>query len=45
MKILDRIALGGMAVGIACTLTPGLFTIGFFATLAFTVLHIWTSHA
>lgn len=43
--IVDRIALGGMAAGIACTLVPGLFAVGFFVTLAFTALHLWTSHA
>ncbi|MBT5873753.1 MAG: hypothetical protein HOH43_10060 [Candidatus Latescibacteria bacterium] len=47
MKILDRLALSGMAIGIVSILQPwwteGLRT-GFFATLIFTALHIVTSH-
>ena len=44
---LDILALAGMAAGIGLILQPWWlagFRSGFFATLAFTVLHIVTSH-
>ena len=44
MKWLDRLALAGMGTGIALVLWPPAFKAGFFITLAFTILHIVTSH-
>jgi len=46
-KLLDRLALAGMALGVGLILQPwwaGGFRAGFFATLVFTLLHIVTSH-
>ena len=43
----DKCAIAGMALGIGIILQPwwpGGFSVGFFATLGFTVLHIVTSH-
>lgn len=47
VKWLDRLALAGIAAGIALMLWPsegGSFKVGFFVTIGFTVLHIVTSH-
>ncbi len=47
MKLLDRIALSGMGLGIITILQPwweGGLRAGFFVTLTFTILHIITSH-
>jgi len=47
IKWLDRLALAGIATGIALILWPsekGLLRLGFFVTAAFTVLHVVTSH-
>ena len=47
IRILNGIALAGMALGIGAILQPwwdGGFRTGFFATIVFTVLHIVTSH-
>ncbi|MBN1809243.1 MAG: hypothetical protein JW909_09265 [Planctomycetes bacterium] len=46
-RILDIAALSGMAAGIALLMQPwwpGGFRLGFFATLVFTVVHVFTSH-
>lgn len=46
---LDRFALGGIALGIALYVLPltegGTLKAGFWITFAFTILHIYTSHA
>ena len=47
IRILNLIALAGMALGIGTILQPwwrGGFRTGFFATIVFTVLHIVASH-
>lgn len=44
MKWMDRAAILGMGAGIALMLLPSTFRAGFFATLAFTLLHVFTSH-
>ncbi len=47
MRILDILALAGMGFGMALILQPwwpGGFRWGFFLSLAFTILHIFTSH-
>jgi hypothetical protein len=47
IKILNLIALAGIALGIGTILQPwwgGGFRTGFFATIIFTVFHIVTSH-
>lgn len=47
VKILDRLALTGMAMGIVSILQPwwiGGLRIGFFVTLLFTALQVVTSH-
>lgn len=44
---LDRLALVGLGVGFSLYMLPGwdgALRAGFWATLAFTVLHIFTSH-
>ncbi len=43
-KWLDRFALAGLVFGFAMILAPGCLKIGFFATIAFTILHMFTSH-
>ncbi len=47
IRILDRTALIGMALGVLLLLSPWgawSFRAGFFAMLVFTILHIVTSH-
>ena len=47
IRILDKLALSGMAFGILSMLQPwwvGGFRIGFFITFFMTILHIFTSH-
>lgn len=48
IRKLDRVALGGMILSVAVLLQPwwaGGLRAGFFGSLLFTVLHIYTSHA
>ena len=46
--LLDRAALGGLAMGLALYVLPiwreGRLRVAFWVTLAFTLLHIYTSH-
>jgi hypothetical protein len=45
---LDRAALAGLAIGIGLCVLPfgeGALRLGFFITLVFTILHIYSSHA
>ena len=47
LRALDKLSLIGMALGVAMMLQPwwaGGFAIGFFLTLASTMLQILTSH-
>ena len=47
IRVLDKIAIGGMILGVGLILQPFFswgIRVGFFATLGFTVLHIVTSH-
>ena len=46
-KVLDITALVGMGLGMLLILQPwwaGGFRLGFFTTLVFTIMHIFTSH-
>ncbi|MBM3261869.1 MAG: hypothetical protein FJY97_00325 [candidate division Zixibacteria bacterium] len=48
IRTLDRLALTGMIASVAVMLQPWWadgFRVGFLGALAFTVLHIYTSHA
>ena len=48
LRKLDRLALSGMIVSVAVLLQPwwaGGVRAGFFGSLVFTLLHIYTSHA
>jgi hypothetical protein len=44
--LLDRVALGGIALGFLLVFQPwgGLLRAGFFVTLVSTILHVVTSH-
>ena len=47
LKLLDRISLAGMALGVGCILQPWWpagFRLGFVATGLFTLLYIAVSH-
>jgi hypothetical protein len=46
-RLWDHIAIAGLGVGLALYVLPlgaGTLRVGFFLTLAFTILHIVTSH-
>lgn len=48
LRTLDRVAISGMMLSVAVLLQPwwaGGLRAGFFGSLVFTLLHVYTSHA